>query len=362
MPHFDDIITFARNYKTVLQKYAGRDYPSTYLQLFQKHQLNGMALLSLESPKELCHFLHMSWIQLEEVINAPKYKHFTIKKKRGGKRPVTAPDSQLKTIQKRLNYFLQAWYLWIKPDEVNGFVINPHYLGAHCNIVANAEVHTGKKHILTIDLKDFFSSIAAKRIKDLFISPYFNFNEQIAIALTLLTTYESKLPTGAPTSPVLSNFVCLKLDIALRLFCRENELQYTRYADDLTFSSDSIIPHDTMLDIILLIKENGFSINRKKLRIQSSCRRQTVTGLTVNEKVNVDRRLLKKLRAMLHDLKFNGLEAATKHHFKLKGAVDEEQQALFISRLEGYLNFVEQVRGGDDIVCWKMRLQFYSSC
>ena len=323
-----------------------------------KHIFNALALLSLESPNELCRFLKISMHPLEEIINIPVYEHYTVKKKRGGERHIHAPEKPLKKIQKRLNYFLQAYYLWIKPDEVHGFVINPHYLGSHCNIAANAAVHTGKKHVLNIDLKDFFPSISAKRIKNLFTSPFFNYNKQIANALTLLTTYESKLPTGAPTSPVLSNFVCLGLDVCLRTFCHENGLQFTRYADDLTFSSDTLISQDTIQHIIRLIRENGFEINEKKLHLQSSNRKQTVTGLTVNEKVNIDRKLLKRIRAMLHDLTTNGIDAAAQRHFKLKTPVGSEWQERFIFRLDGYINFVGQVRGKEDAVYRKLKGHF----
>ena len=354
----DEIIQFSKNNKTVLQAYAARKSLPPDFQQYQKHKFNAMALLSVESPLELCRLLNASIYQLEEIINNPVYQHHVINKKRGGKRHIFAPERLLKKTQKRLNYFLQAYYLWIKPNEVHGFVINPHYLGSHCNIAANAHVHTGKKHVVNIDLKDFFPNISAKRIKNLFSSSLFNYNEQISRALTLLTTYESKLPTGAPTSPVLSNFVCRSLDADLRTFCETNGLYYTRYADDLTFSSDTIISYDTILDIILLIKKNGFEINVKKLRVQLPNRRQTVTGLTVNEKVNIDRKLLKKIRAMLHDLTTNGIKAATKRHFNLKNAIaDSTQQQRFISRLEGYINFVGQVRGKNDAVYLKFKSQ-----
>jgi RNA-directed DNA polymerase len=325
---------------------------------YPKHQLNALALLSLKSPKELCRFLKTPIHQLEEIINTPVYKHYVIKKERGGERHIFAPVSYLKRIQKRLNYFLQAYYLWIKPAEVHGFVINPRYLGKHCNIVANAEVHTGKKHVLNIDLKDFFPNISTKQIKNLFTSPYFNYNEQIANALTFLTTYLAALPTGAPTSPVLSNFVCHQLDADLRFFCRENGLQFTRYADDLTFSSDAIISQDIIQSIIQLIKKNGFKINEKKLRLQSSSRKQTVTGLIVNEKVNVDRKLVRKIRAMLHDMTTNGVEAATQRHFHLTGFADYEQRGFFIHRLEGYINFMGQIRGKNDALYRRLKQQF----
>lgn len=358
MQQFDDIIRFSRDNKTTLLKYALRNYLPGYLQGYQKHKLNTLVLLSLENPVELCRFLKTSMLQIEKIINSPVYEHYTIQKKKGGERPIFAPEKELKQIQKRLNYFLQAYYLWIKPFEVHGFVINPHCLGTHCNIVANANVHKGKNHILNVDLKNFFPSISAKRIKNLFTSPYFNYSEQIAIALTLLTTYKAKLPTGAPTSPVLSNFICLELDTGLRHFCRENGLLFTRYADDLTFSSDTLISQDTILDIILLIRGNGFSVNSKKLRTQSSNRRQTVTGLTVNEKVNVNRKQLKKIRAMLHDLTKNGINIATQRHFKLKGEVDSKQREYFIRRLGGYINFVGQVRGKNDSTYTKLKQQF----
>jgi RNA-directed DNA polymerase len=332
----------------------------------QKHELNAETLLLLKTPIELCRFLKTNLFQLEELINTPVYAHYAIKKKRGGVRHIFAPEKRLKKIQKRLNYYLQAYYLCIKPPEVHGFVINPHYLGTYCNIVANAEIHKGKKYILNVDLKDFFPGISAKRIKKLFTSSFFNYNEQLAIAFALLTTYEAKLPTGAPTSPVLSNFVCYNLDTELYFFCNFNELQFTRYADDLTFSSNTFISKEMILNIIQIIKNNGFEINEKKLRLQSSNRRQTVTGLTVNEKVNVNRKLLKKIRAMVHDMTTNGIDTAAQLHFEntvycrdtLQCAHSENHRKRFIFRLEGYINFVGQVRGKEDGVYRKLKEPF----
>jgi RNA-directed DNA polymerase len=234
-------------------------------------------------------------------------------------------------------------------------VINPHYLGTHCNIVENARMHVGKKHIWNIDLKDFFPSISAQRITALFTSPCFKYDEQIANALTLLTTCEGRLPTGAPTSPVLSNFVCRELDNHLCNYCNNNTLQFTRYADDLTFSSNTMITQETIQQIITIINENGFEINRKKLRLQSSYRRQTVTGLTVNEKVNVNRKLLKKIRAMQHDLNTNGLDIAARRHFKVNFDDISDLRHYFLNRLNGYIGFMGQVRGRGDEVYRKMK-------
>jgi RNA-directed DNA polymerase len=361
MQQISNILYFSRKHKATLQK-CDSLFANTpvYLQNFQRHELNALYFLSLENPMELCRFFETPILQLEKIINHPEYRCHIINKKRGGKRPIFIPENQLKKIQKRLNYFLQAYYLWIKPEEVHGFVINPRHLNkTRCNIVANAVVHIGKKHILNIDLKDFFSSISALRIKKLFMSSVFNFNEQMAIALTLLTTYEGKLPTGVPTSPVLSNFICLELDAGLRLFCQENHLQFTRYADDLTFSSNERISDKTIIEINELICRNGFKINEKKLHLKSSHCKQTVTGLVVNEKVNIDRRQLKNIRAMLHDLTKNGLEIATQRHLNLSNLSNEKQQQLFINRLSGYINFVGQVRGHNDIIYRKMFNEFH---
>jgi RNA-directed DNA polymerase len=360
MKSTSDILNSARNNKLSLEKYfyGGSCSLDKKLSSFQKHELNAFRLLIIENPYELSRFLKTPFFELENLINNPVYEYYSISKRKGGNREIYAPDKVLKSIQKRLNYFLQAYYLMIKPYEVHGFVVNPHYLGTYCNIVNNALPHVGKKNILNIDLKDFFSSISARQVKTLFESEYFNFNEQISTALTLLTTYKGLLPTGAPTSPAISNFICKSLDQDIKSFSSLKTLTYTRYADDLTFSSDQPITNDDILDIINLIKNNGFAVNEKKLRLKTSNRKQTVTGLTVNEKVNVDRKLLKKIRAMLHDMVTNGIDTATQRHFNLKTAVEVKHRAKFIHQLEGYINFVGQVRGKNDMLYLRQKSSF----
>ena len=331
---------------------------SPLLEELSKHELSALLLLSFEKPTDLCRLLKTPFFDLEAIINNPVYLQYKIAKKKSGKREISAPDKTLKAIQKRINYLLQAYYVCIKPQEVHGFVINPGNVDPFCNIVNNAKVHTGRKFVLNIDLKDFFPGITARRVKEVFGSPMFNFNEQISTALTLLTTFDGRLPTGAPTSPVISNFVCQQLDKDLIGFSATHTRCYTRYADDLTFSSNETISDDLLLDIINLIIKNDFTINKKKLRIRSNNSKQSVTGITVNEKVNVDRKLLKKIRAMLHDLVTNGVDMATWKHLKIMpDKVDIKERGLFIHRLEGYINFVGQVRGKFD----NMYLKFKSS-
>lgn len=349
-------ISFARRNKAKLAE-AQKGTLARSISHLKRYERNALLLLSLECAGDLVELLKMEFDEVENLIEFSSYRHYTIPKKRGGVREIHAPSSLLKQAQKRLNFFLQAYYLCIKPEEAHGFVVNPKYFGKECNIVENAKPHTGKKHILNIDLKDFFPSISAKRVYELFKSKHFLFSEDIAVALALLTTYDKKLPIGSPTSPVISNFIALSLDHDLKVFCEANNLAYTRYADDLTFSSDTHISEDSLLDIVSIIRKNDFQINEKKLRMKSSSSRQTVTGLVVNEKVNVDRNLLKQIRAMLHDVTKNGVEIATRKHFRLQGETVPEQTAYFVNQLRGYINFVGQVRGKADSMYMKYKAE-----
>jgi RNA-directed DNA polymerase len=360
MTKIKNIYLASKKYKELFwQKYnqSGLDWIHSFF-YSPKHEVIAAFLLSIETTKELCQFLQTDFQTLESIINEPFYHQFTISKKKGGKREISAPDVRLKFIQKRLNYFLQGYYLSIKPSNVYGFVINPHYLGKTCNIVENAKNHVGKKYVLNIDLKDFFDKISARQVFELFSSDTFGFNKEIAIALTLLTTFKGKLPQGAPTSPVLSNFICMQLDAALNEFAKSANLNYSRYADDLTFSSNSKIENDSILDIINIINRNQFTINEHKLRQHKSNSKQTVTGIIVNEKPNVDRKFIKRTRAMLNDLVNNGLEKASANHFKYGLEIGEKHQQQFFRRLEGNINFIGQVRGKSDFLYLQFKIGF----
>lgn len=324
----------------------------------EMHQMWALCFLSTTNEKELCEILNISFGDLSRIINQPDYRVFYIPKKRGGKREINVPNFDLKILQSRLNYFLQTYYLSIKPKEVYGFIINPNDTQKYCNIVENAQNHIGKKYLLNIDLKDFFPNISGNRVRKLFESEYFCFSKSIATALSLLTIYEGKLPIGSPTSPVISNFICLDLDKELANFCKYNGLTYSRYADDLSFSSNAEISVEIIEKIKEIIVKNNFIVNTKKIHKKSNNQQQIVTGLVVNEKVNIKRDLLKRIRAMLHNLTRNGLYSATKNHF---GFVDEENQYKFLNRLNGYINFVGQVRGKKDPIYLKFLDQYHKN-
>ncbi len=345
--------------KNIDFRYTGKNTREKYfrknvLNDFPVYYKNAAYFLNVKTPTELCWFFRTTFFELEQSMNHPVYRRYKIPKKKGGTREIYAPAKELMKLQKRLNYFLQAYYLIMKPACSHGFVINYSGEIERSNIVRNALPHTNKKHVLNIDLKDFFPSIKAHRVKKLFLSHLFQFDENIATALAMLTTYNGELPAGAPSSPIISNFICYEMDNEMQNFCSQNQLNYTRYADDLTFSSDFVIGNDLLLDIISIINKHDFTINEKKLRLANKNSRQTVTGLVVNEKVNVNRKLIRNVRAMIHDLKTNGIYSAAQNHFQTNKEVDEVMANKFISRLYGFIHFVGQVKGKNDLIYLKM--------
>lgn len=327
----------------------------------RRHELKSVMMLSMTKHAHLAKLLYSDIFTLKEVVNNPVYKSYKLSKKTGGYRTIDSPDESLKLVQRNLNNFLQSYYLCVKPHTVHGFIPNFSQFDKKVNIVENAKVHVGKKYVLNLDLKDFFDGISASRIKDLFVGPHFKFNEPIANALTLLVSYQGKLPTGAPTSPVISNFICLELDQCLMEFSRTYGLTYTRYADDLTFSSNKEISDMLLLMIKEIIQLNTFKVNNKKIRIKSSARQQLVTGLVVNKKVNIDRKLIKQVRAMLHHTKTKGLSEAAKKHYKVRD--DQELgpfRKMFLDKLLGYINFIGLVRGEFDSIYLKFKKQYFN--
>ncbi len=353
-----DIISFARQTDLAGRRLiTQRSVLSKFKNQHDYYKIKILELLAVEKPTDIAVLLKTSIRELEEIINYPVYNTFPVAKKNGGNRIISAPVGLLKITQKRLNRFLQSYYYCIKPPEIHGFIINPMpRKEKHCNIVENARPHAGKRHLLNMDLQDFFPSISARRVKELFLSEYFQYNESIATALALLVTYKGNLPTGAPTSPVISNFISLELDSALGGFCRSKSISYTRYADDLSFSGDTPFKKNIIQEIEAIIESHHFRVNHQKTRLSGANRKQTVTGLVVNEKVNVDRRFIRKTRAMLDDSNKNGLAMAALSHFGIPEVLDEKELIYrFKLVLNGRIDFIGQVRGKNDAGYLKLK-------
>lgn len=257
-------------------------------------------------------------------LSAPKvrnnyYHTFEIPKKSGGTRKITAPGGDLKKLLKVVAYALKDLYSFV-PSSVMGFVDG-------CSVATNAAAHTGRSYVLNIDLKDFFPSIKRKMVVSSLVQ--LHAEPEVARLIARLCTLTPGdggvdcLPQGSPASPILSNIVCLNLDYRLSGLAQRMGLTYTRYADDITFSSDyNVYQEDGSFWKILrkVISECGFTFNDKKTRLKRPWERQEVTGVTVNTKCNVSRKYLKNLRAELHQMQHR--EVSMKEWTRVMGKVN----------------------------------------
>lgn len=271
------------------------------------------------------------------------YTVFNIPKKNGKNRLITAPKSYLKYIQSLINILLQIVFYDKVHYNTNGFIINR-------GIVRNATPHVGKRYLLSVDIKDFFPSIQFRRIKTvLSLGPFYliGSKEKLAFFIANFCTYKGVLPQGAPTSPILSNIVTQKLDRRISQLCHERKIKYSRYADDLSFSSNqNVFDNDFIAKITKIVIDEGFSINDEKTRIRCSGERQEVTGIVVNRKLNVSKVFLKKVRAILYNWNIKGIDY-TQNKF-LKHYKPNKGNIKFQEVLWGYISFIGLVRGRND--------------
>lgn len=193
-----------------------------------------------KNTRELARTLGVNYKQLNRVLYGydetglrgtdKYYKSFDLNKKNGGVRHINAPTSELLRIQKKISKILQAS---IKTNNIS------HGFNVGRSIYSNANVHHNKRYVLNLDLEDFFDSVHFGRVRGFFIkNNSFKCNENIATILAQLTCYDGKLPQGAPSSPVLTNLICNIMDYHILKIAKKYKLNYTRYADDMTFSTN----------------------------------------------------------------------------------------------------------------------------
>lgn len=283
------------------------------------------------------------------------YQSFKIPKKSGGERVITAPVTPLKILQRKLAQVLTAVYR-VKP-AVHGFTRDR-------SIITNAHPHVAKNLIFNLDLENFFPSIHFGRVRGIFLKKPFELPAIVATTIAQLCCYQQALPQGAPSSPILSSLACRNLDRALQALAKRTKCIYTRYADDISFSTNrNSFPSSIAIvdeegdgrvvsvgeELAKLIKDNGFRINQQKVLYRTRAQRQLVTGLVVNAFPNVRRTFIRRIRAMLHSWDKLGLDQAARAHFArhAPGKVIQAQRAnqLFRRGVAGRLNFLKQVRG-----------------
>ena len=281
------------------------------------------------------------------------YTDFEISKKSGGKRKISTPKYVLKLIQKCLLELLSVIY---HPHKAaHGFVLGK-------NIASNASIHVGKKFVFNIDIKDFFPSTSFHKIKFLLkIRPFFlkDEREKIAQLIASLCCKDGFLPQGAPTSPIITNIVCRRIDSKLSQLALENKAKYSRYADDITFSCQENIFDDNFLEKIkAILSEDKYEINKEKTRISNWRQRQEVTGVVVNEKKNLPREYTKDIRFWLFSWKKFGetnTQADFEKRFPQKKGFKRYNGVTiqFKNYLYGKIQYLRMIRGKEDSMVLK---------
>lgn len=310
--------------------------------------LSQLGLPVFPSVEELAALLGITISQLRflaynrKVSKVSHYKRFYMPKKSGGKRLISAPMPLMKKVQYSILH--ELLYKLAVQDTAYGFVPNR-------SIVGNAEKHIGQSVVINMDLKNFFPTITYKRVKGLFKA--LGYADKYATILALLCTEpetdevmidgqryfvatgERHLPQGAPTSPVITNLICRTLDKRMLGAAEKLGFTFTRYADDCTFSCGDSTKENVgkMLWIAQkIIVEEGFIMHPDKLRIMHKGRHQEVTGIVVNEKLNISRKTLKNFRALLFQIERDGFQGKSWNNSpNLRDCI------------QGYANFVHMV-------------------
>lgn len=304
--HSDDFIRATLSYADALDE---KGLPV----IFDRKHLAFMLLMDIH---ELLHYMRNV---------SDYYKYFAIKKRRGGLRRIIAPYSDLRRIQ-----------VWIK-ECILDKIKQPDYVTAFAkerNTLMNARIHEGKKYILKLDIANFFESINIKQVCSAFCR--MGYTPEVSSCLATLCTSkineykysqleeqkdiqalfeelrwknEAFLIQGAPTSPALANIICYRMDRRIIGLSKSKKFNYSRYADDITFSADikSDLPKIGMIRRI--IESEGFHLNGDKTELLHTGNRQMVTGLLVDRHVRVPGRYKKDIRRHIHFcMKYGGRE------------------------------------------------------
>ncbi len=250
---------------------------------------------------------------LHGIPDDEKYHQFEIPKKNGTIRIIQAPNEKLKLLQSRLKELLYACIEIIQESD-------PKYLKAshgfleNKTIISNGQNHVKRRYVFNIDIKDFFPSLNFGRVRGFFIKDkYFSLHQDIATIIAQIACYQNGLPQGSPCSPVISNLIGNILDSRLLSLAKKSGCVYSRYADDLTFSTNkSEFPQDIAIivnekweagnKLQKAISHSGFELNPDKTRMSFKHSQQAVTGLVVNQKINISQKYYRNVRSMCHSL------------------------------------------------------------
>lgn len=295
-----------------------------------------------------------------------KFKTFRIPKKSGGVRTISAPvNSHYLYLLRYINQMLQSVYS--APRCATGFIRNK-------SVVTNAKFHVGKSYVYNTDLKDFFLRISRKQVYEALQEPLFNWPFNVAYLIASICCMNSEtekvsspekycLPQGAPTSPIITNIVCLDLDREITEISQKRDIIYSRYADDMTFSCDRDafgVNSRFIRDLKHILYTHKLKQNTRKTRLQHRGVRQEVTGLNVTEKVNVQRSYIRNLRNLFYIWENYGKEAAEKSFAAVYNRThkDIKRTPNIVNVVYGKLMYLKMVKGANDPLYTKLVNKF----
>lgn len=295
----------------------------------------------LRTTEDLARLLKTKTFKLELLAREPVYYTFTVPKKDGSKRWIENPQSPLKKIQRKLNKYLQAVVYHTRTTAAYGFMTVAANDPDPRHILSNAQRHLNCQYLLNADIEDFFHQVKFEKVFQLFSSLLFQCSESLVELLTQLVTHKGRLPMGAPTSPAISNLVCISMDNDLIELSVEKQWTYTRYADDLSFSSLAKITSTDFATIEQIIQKYGFSFNPEKVKHYGPDLEKEITGLIVSDEVSIPDTFIGALKNELQ---------------KLANVVEVQQRTgghsswvnTYQYYVQGKLAFVKQIMGPDD--------------
>jgi RNA-directed DNA polymerase len=282
------------------------------------------------------------------LLATQQYHTFTVPKKDGSERLIEHPETHLKRVQTKLNDYLQAVYYLNKTEAAYGFLVVPDDERYPRHIVSNAQAHLGKPWLLNIDLEDFFHQVRDTMVRAIFLAPPFKFSNDVADALARLACYKGRLPMGAPTSPVLSNFAVVNLDQEVDGLCRENGWTFTRIRAKQIGLLEEIV------------NRHSFTFNPKKIKVFPPEAANVVSGDFGRYDAFVYDPGTKKVITGIQ-LGEHGVELPERFIEKLNGEIDRLRQITVVHRhlwhqptewveqyqrqIKGMVGFAEQVLG-----------------
>ncbi len=315
--------------------------------------------LSLQSIDDVAQLLEVRVDFLQMLLygkrERQKYVEIKISKANGGERRICKPPRNLKILQQKL---LRVLALVFTPRScVTGFVKGR-------SILDNARNHCARRYVISFDLEDFFPTIHIGRVIGLLSAPPYSIGSGAAKVLGQIACHDDgHLPQGAPTSPIISNMICSGLDSELLRLAKSHRCVYSRYADDLCISTTRRDAPKALArrdpdgkwhlgaELVDVVMRHGFLIRAEKTRVRDVLRRQTATGITVNEFPNINREFIRKVRALIHDCNTRGPVPAAKKYGAATGTDTSNKPVDWICRVvEGKLAYLKMVRGESDFV------------